>query len=122
MNSSRTTMKGIFRFGRRRTEIIEFNDQTTMLDVYCCIFNSFNDVLPSKFHVEFYSFETKQNIILDGNLLDSENNPFRFNSTNEEITNIADCEQFVIIDDSIHENHMHSQSSTYSFFFSSINH
>ncbi len=80
-------MKGFFRFGRLRTEIIEFNDL---------------------------------NVTLDGDLLDSENNPFRFNSANLEITSIADCEQFVIIDDSTPDDHINSQSSMYSF--PSMNH
>jgi len=113
-------MKGFFRFGRLRTEIIEFNDLTTMVDVYGYIYNSFNDVIPRRFHVEFYSSEAKKNVTLDGDLLDSENNPFRFNSTNLEITSIADCEQFVIIDDSTPDDHINSQSSMYRF--PSMNH
>jgi hypothetical protein len=114
-------MKGIFRFGRWRTEMIEFNDLTTMADVRVHIYKSFNDVLlPRKFHIEFYSFEAKKIFTLDENLLDSENNPFRFNSTNPEITSIADCEQFVIIDDSTPDDHINSQSSMYNF--PSMNH
>jgi hypothetical protein len=86
-----------------------------MIDVYGDIINSFNDILPNPFHIEFYSCKARRILILDENLLNSNDNPFQSNSTDEHITNPADCEQFFIIDDSTQEDHMDSQSSMSKF-------
>ena len=104
-------MKGIFRLGHQRTEIIEFDEQTSMMDVYGYILEPFKDILPHPSHIEFYSFERRKNLILDDNLLNSRDNPFRSNLTNENVTDPADCVLFVIIDDSPQINSQSSMSN-----------
>ncbi len=104
---------GFFRLGKRTTGLIEFNDQTTMLDIYGHICQQFNDIIPSKFHIEFYAVEEKKLFHLDGDMLKSKNNPFLFDPTNNIQNNesVVDWVELFIVDDSPAVDQIKSRSS-----------
>jgi hypothetical protein len=117
MNLSNRTVKGFFKFGRRTTDAIEFNDKTNMADIQYYIYESFSDVVPSAFHVEFYGVEAKKVIHLDEDILKSPDNPFLDSQNNENVMNWV---ALLIVDDSSPEDRLNLRSSMYNGFLNKL--
>ncbi len=118
MNSSNRTIEGFIKYGKRTTPLIEFNDHTTMAVVNQHIHKCFSDFLPSAYHIEFYSDKKNIFLQLDEKVLNSELNPFQFDSNNssQEIISVMDCVQLFIVEDPSPLDRINSQPSIYDFF------
>ena len=112
MNSSSETTKGFFKFDKYESGEIEFNESTDMVDVYKSIHDSFHNDLPGNFHVSFYSSQARKILLLNENLLNSKNNPFRFNDRQERIQEKARI-TFYVEDDSPPDDPSNIQSSMF---------
>jgi len=119
MDLSNRTVEGLIRFGEHTTGLIPFNDRTTMADVNYKIFERFKKVLPGAFRIAFYSNKRKMFLQLDENVLNSELNPFQFNSTtnSEEVISIMDYVELFIVEDPSPTHEINSQTSMYDFFW-----
>ncbi len=117
MNSSNRTIKGFFRFGRHKSDVIDFQEDTTVADINHYIYQSFKDIVPSTFHIEFYNVGARKVSVLDEDLLRSENNPFLFDPTDcrQETTDPMDYVQLFIVDDSPPMHEIDFQCSMYNF-------
>jgi len=118
MDLSNTTIKGFIKYGKYTTPLIEFNDLTTMSVVNQHIREWFNDFLPSVFHIEFYSDKKNIFLHLDGKVINSELNPFQFDSNNniDNFASIMDYLQLFIVQDPSPDDQINSRPSIYDLF------
>lgn len=114
MNSSNASVQVYIKFGEIITPLIHFGPNITMSMINYYVYNWFNNCLPRFFHIEFYSNKIKKNISLDDNVLNSDLNPFKVNSTPfSHITN--DNLHLYIVDDSSLADFNNLQCGTYNF-------